>query len=110
MPETWGNGGGRRYEMMVAAGSDGYTLLPGEGSYSAHLIEALDEVKKAGKPVTTWVLAQMIMRKQSWRGGSNMHPILFGRDGRHIVLSPRVREEELLEAEDCMRVGAYLYR
>lgn len=76
---------------MVATGRGGYAPSSGPGSYTAMLIEALRELRAEGKGVPTWDLAQTIMLKQHWKGRSNLHPVVLGQGGRHIVLAPPLR-------------------
>lgn len=102
----------RRYEVMVATGSEGTTAASGPGTYTAALIESLKECCNSGKVVTTMKLAQMITEKQGQReeSQSSLHSLLLGRDGGHIVLAPFVKEKRVCEGGDCTRLGPDLYR
>lgn len=74
--------------MMAATGRNGYTISLGPGSYTAVLIESLKELLQQGKAVSTWELAQTIMKKHEWKGKSNLHAVVMGSVGRHIMLAP----------------------
>lgn len=78
----------RAFEIMVATGWNATTPSPGPGSYTAALIEALRELMQDGLAVSTWLLAQTVMKKHKWQERSNLHPVLLGKEERHIVLAP----------------------
>ena len=94
------NQGNRCFEVMMATGGNGTTPSPGPRSYTTVLIESLRELREGDARVTTWDLAQTIMKKQGRKGKSNLHPVCLGNGERHIVLDRPVRRVKGAEEMD----------